>query len=70
LDRRLLSTRIDSIQKIKKGILFKGGGWGHGVGLCQYGAQGRAKKGESYRVILDHYYPGAEIAPHYGKISL
>ena len=40
-------------------IVFKGCGWGHGVGLCQEGAQGRALAGQSAEQILRHYYPGA-----------
>lgn len=33
-------------------------GWGHGVGMSQYGAEGMAKEGYSYQQILSHYYPG------------
>lgn len=40
---------------------FNGQGWGHGVGLCQEGAMGMARNGYTYRDILRHYYPGAEI---------
>jgi len=36
-------------------------GHGHGVGMCQYGASGMAKHGYNYRVILGHYYSGAEV---------
>ncbi|MBI4348676.1 MAG: SpoIID/LytB domain-containing protein [Elusimicrobia bacterium] len=39
-------------------FLFYGGGWGHGVGLCQYGAAGRALAGQGWRRILSHYYHG------------
>src|SRR5690606_7317622 len=42
-----------------------GGGWGHGVGMCQMGAIGRARAGQSYRKILTTYYPGAEIVKLY-----
>jgi stage II sporulation protein D len=42
---------------------FYGRGWGHGVGLCQTGAFGMALAGRTYREILAHYYPGAEIGP-------
>jgi len=42
-------------------FIFWGGGWGHGVGLCQSGAAGMAVKGYSYRDILRKYYKGAEI---------
>lgn len=36
-------------------------GYGHGVGMCQYGAKGLALKGKSYQDILKHYYTGIEI---------
>ncbi len=45
--------------------IFTGGGWGHGVGMCQTGAIGRAEAGQSYREILSHYYNGATVAPLY-----
>ena len=45
--------------------VFKGRGSGHGVGLCQWGARGRALQGQGYREILAHYYPGAEIRRMY-----
>ncbi len=38
-----------------------GKGWGHGVGMCQWGAYGMAEKGHDYTDILKYYYPGAEI---------
>ena len=44
---------------------LRGGGWGHGVGLCQTGAIGRADAGEDYRAILRHYFNGAEVARIY-----
>lgn len=40
---------------------FQGGGWGHGVGMSQYGADYMARQGFSWQEILMHYYPGAEI---------
>ncbi len=42
-------------------IYFSTTGYGHGVGLCQYGAKGMAEHGYNYRTILGHYYSGAEI---------
>lgn len=36
-------------------------GYGHGVGMSQYGADGMAKRGADYREILTHYYTGVEI---------
>ena len=38
---------------------FTGGGWGHGSGMCQTGAIGRALRGATYRQILGWYYSGA-----------
>lgn len=45
--------------------VFAGGGWGHGVGLCQVGAIGRAEAGQGYRAILEHYFSGAKVAKIY-----
>ena len=41
--------------------LIKGAGFGHGIGMSQYGAYGFAKQGTGYRAILKHYYSGTEI---------
>ncbi len=49
-------------------LLLEGHGSGHGVGLCQEGAQRRARAGEDWRAILAHYYPGAEIRPLTGDL--
>jgi stage II sporulation protein D len=48
-----------------RAFVFRGAGWGHGVGMCQTGAVGRAKRGSGYRQILGHYFNGAEIAKIY-----
>ena len=42
--------------------VIKGAGFGHGIGMSQYGAYGFAKKGTAYRAILKHYYSGTEVA--------
>lgn len=41
--------------------IFRGAGWGHGVGMCQVGAIGMAESGYDYRAILRHYYNGATV---------
>ncbi len=41
--------------------VITGRGAGHGVGMCQTGAIGRARAGQSYREILEHYYPGIRL---------
>lgn len=48
-------------EKTKKGLLLVGHGWGHGVGMCQYGAQGMAMQRIGYRKILKYYYKGVNI---------
>ena len=42
-------------------VLITGGGWGHGLGMSQYGAYGRALKGQTARAILKHYYTGVSV---------
>lgn len=46
-------------------IVAEGGGWGHGIGMCQVGAMGRDRAGQDYRTILDAYYPGTELRDLY-----
>ncbi|MFW6331607.1 MAG: SpoIID/LytB domain-containing protein, partial [Gemmatimonadota bacterium] len=47
------------------GLTVEGAGWGHGIGMCQIGAVGRARAGQTYREILRTYYPGTRIARLY-----
>jgi stage II sporulation protein D len=42
-------------------VRFEGRGWGHGVGLSQFGAKGMADRGYAYPQILSHYYPGTTL---------
>jgi stage II sporulation protein D len=42
-------------------VRFEGRGWGHGVGLSQFGAKGMADRGYLYPQILEHYYPGTSL---------
>ena len=44
-------------------FVVTGRGWGHGVGMSQYGALGFARRGLSYGAILGHYYRGTSLAP-------
>src|SRR3954452_6146725 len=44
-------------------LVFSGHGWGHGVGMSQYGAYGFALHGSTYDAILAHYYPGTTLGP-------
>ncbi|WP_078393006.1 stage II sporulation protein D [Shouchella patagoniensis] len=42
-------------------VVIQTKGWGHGVGMSQFGANGMAKEGKSYREIVKHYYQGITI---------
>jgi stage II sporulation protein D len=44
-------------------LTFKGAGYGHGVGMCQWGAIGRARAGQDFRTILATYFPGTTVEP-------
>ncbi len=59
-DTLFTARRLSPVQG-KGGWQFSGRGWGHGVGLCQVGAFGMARRGHDYRAILAHYYGGATL---------
>jgi stage II sporulation protein D len=46
-------------------LVLSGRGHGHGVGMCQYGAEAMSKKGAKEAAILSRYYPGASVAKSY-----
>ncbi len=58
----LKSTLFVSVPGPDGAVRFEGRGWGHGVGLSQFGAKGMAERGYTYRQILEYYYPGAKLA--------
>ncbi len=49
---------------VDKDAIFEGIGWGHGVGLCQWGAYFMAKQGRTHDEILTYYYPGSQITSY------
>ena len=57
---KLPSTHF-SLTMSGKEVVFSGKGYGHGVGLSQWGALEMAKQGKNYREILAHYYPGTTL---------
>jgi stage II sporulation protein D len=57
----LQGIRPREVSAIPTGFLFEGSGWGHGVGMSQWGARGMAEQGHSYDDILLHYYHGVEL---------
>ncbi|MEK6684474.1 MAG: SpoIID/LytB domain-containing protein [Nitrospirota bacterium] len=52
------------IEKIGREIQIQGNGYGHGVGLCQWGAKEMAEMGYSYDKIIKYYYPGVRVEPY------
>ncbi len=59
--RHLKSTFFKTVMN-KDGILFKGNGFGHGVGMSQWGARQMAIQGYNYKRILQKYYTGTKVA--------
>jgi stage II sporulation protein D len=58
--RNLPSTQF-TIDSFGKTVTFSGMGWGHGIGLCQWGAKVMAEKGFTFDEIISYYYPGIEL---------
>lgn len=61
---KLKSTWLE-VKLDKNHVTFTGKGYGHGVGMCQWGAKGMAEEGYDYKEILKFYYPDAEMAQIY-----
>ena len=57
-----LNSTSFAIKYVDEGVSFTTYGFGHGVGMSQYGAQGMAKAGKTYQEILSHYYQGVTIS--------
>ena len=64
--RTLLGLRSTSftVTTDSQGVTFSVTGYGHGVGMSQYGANALAKQGKTYDEILKWYYTGVEVAPY------
>ncbi len=65
LRSRLGANRLRSlnftVELFKEQLLFRGLGWGHGVGFCQWGAYGMSRRNRKADEIIKHYFPGAQI---------
>lgn len=55
------STYLEDIKIEGASVVMNGTGYGHGVGMCQWGAHAYALRGWSFQQILAHYYPGATL---------
>lgn len=60
--RLALNSNVYQIEKTGAGIRITVTGYGHGVGMCQYGANGLARRGWDYSRILAHYYRGVSFS--------
>ncbi len=58
----LIKSTNFSVSLVNGDVVFVGLGWGHGVGLCQWGAYFMAKQGYSYEQILKYYFPDSELS--------
>ncbi|MBS1983180.1 MAG: SpoIID/LytB domain-containing protein [Bdellovibrionales bacterium] len=58
---KIRSTLFTDVVRQGHSYTFRGRGWGHGVGMCQWGAKGQAEAGRDYREILDFYYPNTKL---------
>ncbi|MFQ5528965.1 MAG: SpoIID/LytB domain-containing protein [Gemmatimonadota bacterium] len=63
--RILGSTDFEVVTATDGSIQLHGKGFGHGSGMCQWGAIGRARAGQRWETILETYYPGAELVSVY-----
>jgi stage II sporulation protein D len=57
-----IKSLMMEIVPVGNGWVFSGRGYGHGVGMCQWGADGMAKRGKSFGEILARYYPGTVLS--------
>jgi stage II sporulation protein D len=63
--KNLPSTNF-SLSRVGDSVVFKGKGYGHGVGLCQWGTLQMARDGKNYKEILSFFYPGTVIQLYEG----
>ncbi|MFN0062850.1 MAG: SpoIID/LytB domain-containing protein [Myxococcaceae bacterium] len=65
LRRKLGYQRLKSldfqVEPVREGVRIEGRGWGHGAGMCQWGARALAEQRWDYHRILGYYYPGTEM---------
>lgn len=61
----VVETKGKDAEGFPTSFTFVGGGWGHGVGMCQWGARGQADAGRSWRTILAHYFADTQVLDVY-----
>ncbi len=58
----MLRSTLFTVRKVGNSFLFSGKGYGHGVGMSQWGCYNMARQGKSYENILSFYYPGTKLS--------
>ena len=56
-----LKSTYFTMEQVGNNVHIQTKGYGHGVGMSQYGAEGMAREGKTYEEIIKHYYQGVEI---------
>ena len=75
-DALTIRPEVLDVGRLAPDVDIHGGGWGHGVGMSQWGAYAMAREGHTGAEILDHYYPGttltdvAELRPSRVRVSM
>jgi stage II sporulation protein D len=66
----LLTLSVPATADAATRWVVDGGGWGHGLGMSQYGAYGQAREGRGYRKILSHYYRNTTLGQASGTVRV
>ena len=66
----LLTLAVPATADAATRWVVKGGGWGHGLGMSQYGAYGQALEGRGYRKIVLHYYRHTQLGQAAGRVRV
>jgi SpoIID/LytB domain protein len=66
----LLTLAVPATADAATRWVVKGGGWGHGLGMSQYGAYGQALEGRGYRKIVRHYYVHTQFGQAAGRVRV
>ena len=67
---RIKSSWFDQIRETNNQFRFQGRGWGHGVGMSQWGGRAMAEAGHNYREILSFYFAPTKVVGQYGPTHL
>ena len=64
------AVEVSQSYAVARTVVLSGHGFGHGHGMSQYGAQGAAKQGLTYKQIIDFYYPSTTWSQVTGKVRV